>query len=81
MTSDMDVALGLLTEHVEVDGKDNMQKAAAVLGLGIAYAGTDREDVKESLVPLMLDDSQTFEVCAPFRVLFQHFDSLCRLWH
>jgi 26S proteasome regulatory subunit N1 len=64
VTSDMDVALGLLTEHVEVDGKDNMQKAAAVLGLGIAYAGTDREDVKESLVPLMLDDSQTFEVVA-----------------
>jgi 26S proteasome regulatory subunit N1 len=64
VSSEMDAALGLLSEHLEVDNKENLMKAAAVLGLGIAYAGTDREDVKEALVPLMMDDEQTFEVTA-----------------
>ena len=64
LTSNMDVALGLLEDHVEVDNKENLSKAAAVLGLGIAYASSAREDVLEVLTPLIVDDSQTFEVVA-----------------
>lgn len=63
ITSDMDVALGLLTEHIE-EGKDNLMKVSAVLGLGFAYAGSARADVLELLVPLIVDDSQPFEVVA-----------------
>ncbi len=62
ITSDMDAALGLLSEHVELDAKDALMKAAAVLGLGIAYAASAREDVMEVLTPLICEDSQTFEV-------------------
>lgn len=63
VTSDMDVALGLLSEHIE-EGKDTQMKTAAVLGLGIAYAGSARSDVLEILVPLIVDDTQPFEVVA-----------------
>jgi len=52
----------LLSEHVELDAKDALMKAAAVLGLGIAYAASAREDVMEVLTPLICEDSQTFEV-------------------
>jgi 26S proteasome regulatory subunit N1 len=62
VTSEMDAALALLSEHVESD--DMHMKLAAVYGLGLAYAGSAREDVLEILVPLIVDDSQTMEVVA-----------------
>lgn len=60
VTSEMDAALALLSEHVESD--DASLKTSAVFGLGLAYAGSAREDVLEILVPLIVDDSQTMEV-------------------
>lgn len=63
VTSDMDVALALLSEHIE-EGKDELKKTAAVLGLGLAYAGSARTDVLQILVPLIVDDSQPFTVVA-----------------
>lgn len=49
--NDADPALALLTEHVE--GESHVIKCAACTGLGIAYAGTAREDVMEVLVPVV----------------------------
>jgi len=49
--NDADPALALLTEHVE--GDSHIMKCAACCGLGIAYAGTAREDVVEALVPIV----------------------------
>ena len=49
--NDADPALALLTEHVE--GDSHIMKCAACTGIGIAYAGTGREDVMELLVPLV----------------------------
>jgi 26S proteasome regulatory subunit N1 len=49
--NDADPALALLTEHVE--GDSHIMKCAACTGLGIAYAGTAREDVMEILVPIV----------------------------
>lgn len=49
--NDADPALALLTEHVE--GDVHIMKCAACTGLGIAYAGTAREDVMEILVPVV----------------------------
>jgi len=46
-----DPALALLTEHIE--GDSHIMKCAACTGLGIAYAGTVREDVTEVLVPVV----------------------------
>jgi 26S proteasome regulatory subunit N1 len=44
---DADPALALLSEHIE--GDTHIMKVAACTGLGIAYAGTGREDVMEPL--------------------------------
>lgn len=49
--NDADPALALLSEHVE--GDSHIMKCAACTGLGIAYAGTAREDIMELLVPLI----------------------------
>jgi 26S proteasome regulatory subunit N1 len=49
--NDADPALALLTEHVE--GDSHIMKCAACTGLGIAYAGTAREDVMEILIPVI----------------------------
>ena len=47
--NDADPALALLSEHME--GESHIMKCAASTGLGIAYAGTAREDVMELLMP------------------------------
>eukprot|EP00457_Paulinella_chromatophora_P001076 gb/GEZN01001078.1/.p1 GENE.gb/GEZN01001078.1/~~gb/GEZN01001078.1/.p1 ORF type:complete len:1026 (-),score=226.37 gb/GEZN01001078.1/:180-3257(-) len=60
VTSEMDAALALLSEHVTSDNKE--MRTAAVFGLGLAYAGSAREDVLEILVPLIVDDSQSMEI-------------------
>jgi 26S proteasome regulatory subunit N1 len=49
--NDADPALALLTEHIE--GDVHVMKCAASTGLGIAYAGSAREDVSELLVPVI----------------------------
>eukprot|EP00560_Eucampia_antarctica_P009175 CAMPEP_0197828070 /NCGR_PEP_ID=MMETSP1437-20131217/4713_1 /TAXON_ID=49252 ORGANISM="Eucampia antarctica, Strain CCMP1452" /NCGR_SAMPLE_ID=MMETSP1437 /ASSEMBLY_ACC=CAM_ASM_001096 /LENGTH=940 /DNA_ID=CAMNT_0043429157 /DNA_START=177 /DNA_END=2999 /DNA_ORIENTATION=- len=49
--NDADPALALLTEHVE--GDSHIMKCAACTGLGIAYAGSGREEVAELLLPVL----------------------------
>lgn len=49
--NDADPALALLTEHIE--GDNHIMKCAACTGLGIAYAGSAREDVMELLIPVI----------------------------
>ena len=49
--NDADPALALLMEHLE--GDVHIMKCAAATGLGIAYAGTAREDVMEALLPVV----------------------------
>ena len=49
--NDADPALALLSEHIE--GDSHIMKCAACTGLGIAYAGSAREDVMELLTPVV----------------------------
>lgn len=49
--NDADPALALLTEHIE--GGSHIMKCASCTGLGIAYAGSAREDVMELLLPVI----------------------------
>ena len=49
--NDADPALALLTEHIE--GDSHIMKCAACTGLGIAYAGSGREEVMELLLPVL----------------------------
>jgi 26S proteasome regulatory subunit N1 len=63
--NEADPAMALLTEHVE--GDSHTLKCASITGLGIAYAGTRREDIMELLVPVIENSgggaSTTIEVC------------------
>lgn len=49
--NDADPALALLTDHIE--GDNHIMKCAACTGLGIAYAGSAREEVLELLEGVM----------------------------
>ncbi|EPY22044.1 26S proteasome regulatory subunit N1 [Strigomonas culicis] len=54
-----DPALGLLSDHVASPQKDIA--IGAILGLGYAYAGTRREEVKDLLIPILADGEQLLE--------------------
>lgn len=49
--NEADPALALLSEHIESDS--HVMKCAACTGLGIAYAGSGREEVIDLLMPIL----------------------------
>lgn len=55
-----DPALGLLNDFVCAPHKE--VRIGAILGLGYAYAGSMREEIRELLVPILIDGEQTMEV-------------------
>jgi 26S proteasome regulatory subunit N1 len=55
-----DAALALLSEHV--DSKSVSLRTSAITGLGLAYAGSHREDLMALLLPVVADDSLSMEV-------------------
>jgi 26S proteasome regulatory subunit N1 len=55
--NDADPTLALLDEHI--NGDSHIMKCAACTGLGIAYAGSAREDVAELLIPIVEQESGT----------------------
>ena len=58
--NEADPALALLSE--QVNAPKEILRVAAILGLGIAYAGTAREEVMELLLPLVADTGITMEI-------------------
>ena len=58
--SAFDPALGLLSDHVNSAQRE--VRLGAILGLGYAYAGTQRDEVKELLVPFVADSDQPLEI-------------------
>eukprot|EP00578_Thalassiosira_sp_NH16_P004528 CAMPEP_0181139956 /NCGR_PEP_ID=MMETSP1071-20121207/35054_1 /TAXON_ID=35127 /ORGANISM="Thalassiosira sp., Strain NH16" /LENGTH=955 /DNA_ID=CAMNT_0023226889 /DNA_START=74 /DNA_END=2941 /DNA_ORIENTATION=- len=54
--NDADPTLALLDEHI--NGDSHIMKCAACTGLGIAYAGSAREDVMELLLPLVEQEAR-----------------------
>eukprot|EP00320_Phaeocystis_rex_P019011 CAMPEP_0119057336 /NCGR_PEP_ID=MMETSP1178-20130426/1809_1 /TAXON_ID=33656 /ORGANISM="unid sp, Strain CCMP2000" /LENGTH=627 /DNA_ID=CAMNT_0007038153 /DNA_START=52 /DNA_END=1932 /DNA_ORIENTATION=+ len=61
--NECDPALALLTEYVENKAQPNI-KMGATLGLGLAYAGSARDEVLELLMPLVADLETSLEVVA-----------------
>ncbi|KAL3762002.1 hypothetical protein ACHAW5_008226 [Stephanodiscus triporus] len=53
--NDADPTVALLDEHI--NGDSHIMKCAACTGLGIAYAGSAREDVMELLLPIVEQES------------------------
>lgn len=60
ITNAFDPALGLLSECVAAPQKEI--RIGAILGLGYAYAGTQREEIRDLLMPVLVDADQTLEV-------------------
>jgi len=59
--NEADPALALLSEHVE--GPSGIMKLASVEALGIAYAGSGREDIVEVLVGVLEGSEDMNEIC------------------
>ncbi|KAK4046358.1 proteasome regulatory particle base subunit [Microbotryomycetes sp. JL201] len=60
--TEMDAALALLSEHI--DSKNVQLRVASTIGIGIAYAGTHREDIRELLLPAVGDSSVSMEIAS-----------------
>lgn len=60
--TDPDVAFALLEEHV--DSMSTELKVAAINGIAMAYAGSQRRDILEKLLPHVADETNSMEVAA-----------------
>ncbi|KAK0480869.1 armadillo-type protein [Armillaria novae-zelandiae] len=60
--TEADAAMALLGEYVE--NKSLSLKTSAIMGLGMAYAGSHREDILDSLQSHISDDSATMELAS-----------------
>ena len=76
--NEVDPALAILQDFVKEEEKNALLKTTAIIGLGIAYAGTWREDVMEMLTPFVTNTSISFEMsCLAALSLGQIFVSSC----
>lgn len=58
--NECDPALALLSDYVT--HSSNVMRIGAIFGLGLAYAGTDRKDVIQLLLPVFADAKSSMEV-------------------
>lgn len=61
--SDNDPAIALLSDNLDAD-KSKQVRVASLMGLGLAYAGSNREDVLELLLPFVTDTSLDMQLSA-----------------
>eukprot|EP01012_Entosiphon_sulcatum_P006973 TRINITY_DN13430_c0_g1_i1.p1 TRINITY_DN13430_c0_g1~~TRINITY_DN13430_c0_g1_i1.p1 ORF type:complete len:875 (+),score=233.21 TRINITY_DN13430_c0_g1_i1:35-2659(+) len=61
--NDCDPALALLQDYLGAN-KTKDERIAAIMGLGLAYSGSKREDISELLLPLAADDDTPLDLCA-----------------
>jgi 26S proteasome regulatory subunit N1 len=60
--TEADAALALLGEYTE--NKSVPLKTSAIMGLGLAYAGSHREDLLPFLLPHVADDTVSMEIAS-----------------
>ncbi|KAF9976410.1 proteasome regulatory particle base subunit [Actinomortierella ambigua] len=58
-----DPALAVLSEHLD-DTKSVLMRVAAIQGLGLAYAGSAREELSELLLPIVSNSDLTMELAS-----------------
>ncbi|GAM85056.1 hypothetical protein ANO11243_030590 [Dothideomycetidae sp. 11243] len=58
-----DPVAALLTEEID-SGKSKSVRVAAIMGLGLAYAGSNREDLLEQLLPMVSDTGLEMQLSA-----------------
>ncbi len=62
--TDADPALALLGDEEKLNHKSPQVRVAAIMGLGIAYAGSNKEELLELLLPIVTDTTLTMEISA-----------------
>ena len=65
-----DPALAFLMEAVESD--DNIMKLGAAIGFGFAYSGSNREELKDGISELIIDENLGIEVNANAAISLSH---------
>ncbi|KAJ1732737.1 proteasome regulatory particle base subunit [Coemansia biformis] len=61
---DADSAKALLADYIAEENNPAIVKLAAICGLGIAYAGTNREDILDLLMPVAGDTETTIDLAS-----------------
>jgi 26S proteasome regulatory subunit N1 len=56
-------ALAILSEHVVDESHPDLVRAAAIMGLGIAYTSSNRDDVRDLLLPIVSDLKNYMQLC------------------
>ncbi|RKP15298.1 armadillo-type protein [Piptocephalis cylindrospora] len=62
--SEEDPALALLGDSLSQEGIPAMTRVASIAGLGLAYAGTRKEEVLDLLLPILGDSGVSLEITA-----------------
>lgn len=65
-----DPACAFLNEAVE--SEDNIMKLGAAIGFGFAYSGSNREDLKDNISELIIDENLGVEVNANAAISLSH---------
>lgn len=61
---DSEPALALLGDADKLGHENPLVRTAAIMGLGLSYAGSGKEDVLELLLPIISDSSQSMQISA-----------------
>jgi 26S proteasome regulatory subunit N1 len=61
---DSEPAMALLADSDKLNHKNPLIRVAAIMGLGLSYAGSNKEDVLAFLLPIISDTSQEMRVSA-----------------
>ncbi|KAK3318521.1 armadillo-type protein [Apodospora peruviana] len=61
---DSDPALALLCDHDKLNHRNPLIRVASIMGLGLSYAGSHREEIMDNLLPIITDTSQEMRVTA-----------------
>ncbi|KAK1759366.1 armadillo-type protein [Echria macrotheca] len=61
---DSDPALALLSDHDKLHHKNPMIRIATIMGLGLSYAGSAREEIQKALLPIIRDKAEDMRIVA-----------------
>lgn len=61
---DSEPAMALLADHDKLNHKNPLIRVAAIMGLGLSYAGSNKDELLAYLLPIISDTSQEMRVSA-----------------
>ena len=61
---DSEPAMALLSTEENIGAKSAQMRIASIMGLGLAYAGTNKEDLLELFLPIVEDTSLDMQLSA-----------------